>query len=125
MERASRGIRDALAEFEQCESVGDALLVFTRQIECDYAKSQDIALFIFALRSFFCWHRAVELAEDRNEVARVRGLWLDQNEEIYANWLASAQDNPETLKWAKWTFQAKTSLLAEFLEACNRPTEEE
>lgn len=118
MEGTAHAIRDVLAEFEQCESVADALLAFVRQLESDYAKCQDIALFIFAIRCFFCWHRAPELALDKKEVARVESLWIDQNENMYTDWLASTHDNPEDLKWAKWTFQAKTSLLAEFLQSC-------
>lgn len=116
MDAASRSMRVALESFSAVANVGDALLDFVRQLETDYEEVQDIALFIFALRSFFCWHRANELLTDKAAVKRVRTTWLEQNEGSYTRWLTSINDSPEKLKWAKWTFQAKNSILNEFLQ---------
>lgn len=116
MEAASSGIRLMLEALTEEASVERALLKFTLQLETDYADTQDIALFVFALRSFFCWHRAPELLAAPASVKAVQDAWIAQNEGIYAEWLASAEDDPELLKWSKWTFQAKMSLLKEFLD---------
>jgi hypothetical protein len=116
MEAASEGIKHMLEALTEEGLVEKALLRFTLQLEADYADTQDIGLFVFALRSFFCWHRAAELASTPDAVKRVQMAWLAQNDGIYANWLASAEDDPELLKWSKWTFQAKMSILDEFIE---------
>lgn len=116
MDQASAAIRQVLTVFTTKERVEDALLEFVAQLERDYAASEDIALFIFAIRSFFCWHRAPELVSDLRAVATIRDAWLAQNECIYAQWLSSMEDNPRALRWAKWTFQAKNSILDEFLK---------
>ncbi len=100
MEGAAHAIVTVLATLEKEPRVESALLGYVQALETAYAKSQDIALFVFALRSFF-----------------IREAWVEQNEMSYTKWLASMEDNPEGLKWAKWTFQAKTSILTEFLEA--------
>ncbi len=117
MEGAAHGIVTVLTALEKEPTVESALIRYVQVLETTYAKSQDIALFVFALRSFFCWHRAPELIEEPGAVARIREVWVEQNEISYTKWLASMEDNPEGLKWAKWTFQAKTSILTEFLEA--------
>lgn len=114
MEAASSGIKQMLEALTEESSVERALLKFTLQLESDYADTQDITLFVFALRSFFCWHRAPELTPE--SAKKVQDAWMAQNEGIYAEWLASAEDDPEFLKWSKWTFQAKMSLLKEFLD---------
>jgi hypothetical protein len=114
MEAASRGIKQMLEALTEESSVERALLKFTLQLESDYADTQDIALFVFALRSFFCWHRAPELAPE--SAKKVQDAWITQNEGIYAEWLSSSEDDPELLKWSKWTFQAKMSILKEFLD---------
>ncbi len=105
-----------LEAFTEEDTVDRALLRFTLQLEADYADTQNIALFVFALRSFFCWHRAPELAAAPEAVKRVQAAWIEQNDGIYASWLTSSEDDPEFLKWSKWTFQAKMSILKEFLE---------
>lgn len=115
MSAASSGIRKVLAALEATEKVEDALLQYVAELEANYLESEDITLFIFAVRSFFCWHRAPELAADVTAVAAVRDAWLKQNDCVYSNWLASAVDDPKILRWAKWTFQAKNSILDEFL----------
>ena len=116
MEAASSGIKQMLEALTEESSVERALLKFTLQLESDYADTQDITLFVFALRAFFCWHRAPELAAAPASVKAVQDAWIAQNEGIYAEWLASSEDDPELLKWSKWTFQAKMSLLKEFLD---------
>lgn len=120
MEAASRGAKYMLEAFTEESSVEHALLRFTLQLEADYADTQDIALFVFALRSFFCWHRAPELASAPDAVNRIQAAWITQNDGIYSNWLASAEDDPELLKWSKWTFQAKMSILNEYLEGLKK-----
>ena len=117
MEAASRGAKYILEAFTEEGAVEKALLRFTLQLELDYADTQDITLFVFALRSFFCWHRAPELLERPGLVARIQQSWIQQNEETYAHWLSSAEDDPEGLKWSKWTFQAKMSILKEFVDS--------
>jgi hypothetical protein len=116
MDGATAAVRIVLSELETRSCVGEALELFVKQCEADYKEAQDIALFIFALRCFFSWHRAPELRQNHDVVNAIREKWISQNEAAYTNWLASAEDNPEGLKWAKWTFQAKMSLLKEFLE---------
>lgn len=117
MEGAAQGITAVLAALENEKTVEAALLGYVQALETAYAKVQDIALFVFAVRTFFCWHRAPDLIEEPGAIARIREVWVEQNEMAYTRWLASMEDNPEGLKWAKWTFQAKTSILTEFLEA--------
>ena len=46
--------------------------------------------------------------------------WLDENEETYTKWLTSVNDDHERLKWYKWTFQAKNSILNEFIRTFKR-----
>jgi hypothetical protein len=116
MEAATHGVHAVLNALELETDVETALLKFVRQLEADYAAAQDITLFVFAVRTFFVWHRAPELGEKPEAVSRIREAWVRQNEEIYTQWLSSMEDNPESLKWAKWTFQAKMSIFAEFLE---------
>jgi hypothetical protein len=117
MDTAAHGIASVLTSLENEKTVEAALTSYVQALETAYAGVQDIALFVFALRAFFCWHRAPELAREAGAVARIREAWIEQNEMAYTKWLASMEDNPEGLKWAKWTFQAKTSILTEFLEA--------
>ncbi len=116
MNEASAGIRAVLTALERADSAEAALLKFVKQLEFDYAESHDITLFVFALRSFFCWHRASEFLKSPEAVARVREAWIKQNDMIYTAWLSSAEDDPELLKWSKWTFQAKLSILKDALE---------
>ena len=115
MEVASNGVRVLFSVVSQEEDVAEALIKFVRQLENDYVDVQDITLFIFAVRSFFCWSRAEELCRDPEKVEYIKSIWLEDNDAKYTAWLASAQDCHESLKWAKWTFQAKNSILADFL----------
>jgi hypothetical protein len=120
MNTASRGVRSVLETFSEEPVVEHALLKFVRQLEHDYEEVQDINLFIFALRTFFCWHRASELLEAPYIIPRIQRLWLDQNEDIYTKWLTSVNDDHEPLKWFKWTFQAKNTILTEFMQGLKK-----
>ena len=113
---ASKGIRAVLDFFTQETQVDEALIKYVKQLENDYEEVQDITLFIFAVRSFFCWHRAPELLQNPTLVGNVRKVWFEQNDTMYTRWLSSANDEHEDLKWSKWTFQAKNSILNEFLK---------
>ncbi len=121
MEEAVPAVHTLLKSFPTTDPVGEVLLCYVRQLEKDLAKSQDIVLFIFAVRCFFCWHRSGELAADKKELDRVKQVWLDQNDSAYSRWLSSKEDQADLLKWEKWTFQAKISLLAEFAAATAAP----
>ena len=116
MNTASRAVRNVLETFSEEPDVGIALLKFVRQLEEDYADVQDINLFVFALRTFFCWHRAHELLESPDTIPSIQRVWLDKNDELYTKWLTSVNDDHEPLKWYKWTFQAKNTILKEFAQ---------
>lgn len=120
MEAASRAVRSVLDIFSKEPNVEEALLQFVRQLELDYADVQDINLYIFALRTFFAWHRAEELLEKPEIILKIQRIWLDENEETYTKWLTSVNDDHERLKWYKWTFQAKNSILNEFIRTFKR-----
>ncbi len=114
MDVAARSSRLLLETFAEEAKVDEALLKFVRQMETDYEEQQDITTFIFAIRCFLCWHRAVELLENPATVGRIQKIWVDENDITYNKWLASANDDHELLRWSKWTFQAKISLLTDF-----------
>jgi hypothetical protein len=115
MEAASNGVRVLLSVLSDEQDVGGSLVKFTRQLEEDYAEVQDITLYIFALRCFFCWHRIHELTDCPEKVNAVRAAWIEDNDASYTRWLSSANDSHDQLKWAKWVFQAKNSILTENL----------
>lgn len=117
MEAASNSARTLLSVLMDEPDVVVALLKFSRQMEEDYTEVQDITLFVFAIRCFFCWHKAEEFHKSPEKVAQVRAAWLAENDSKYTKWLGSFEDNHQDLKWAKWTFQAKSSIFTEFLEA--------
>ena len=119
MNKATLALHQLLASFTEYDSVADGLIHYVKQLEHDLAASQDIVLFIFALRCFFCWHRAEELMRNKAEINRIKLLWIDQNDGAYTRWLSSSEDQADSLKWEKWTFQAKISLLAEFQAAAS------
>jgi hypothetical protein len=116
----STAVRCIFAAINNHSSVSDSLLDYTRLLEKEYAPSQDIVLFIFGFRSFFCWHRAEELLDSPADIKLVELAWLKQNDDAYTEWLSSPDDNAEMLKWEKWTFQSKTSIFNEFLQAARR-----
>jgi len=120
MESASRAIRTVLEAFSDETSVETALLKFVRHLEEEYEAAQDIQLYIFALRCFLCWPRATELLQTPDIISRIQGIWFEENEVVYNKWLASFNDDQEVLKWSKWTFQAKTTLLSDFIKEYQR-----
>jgi hypothetical protein len=114
---ASKGVADLFAMLTDSDPVDEVLLKFVRQLEEDGAKDHRISLFVFALRSFYCWPRATELCGKEEVIKRIRGIWIQQNHMIYEEWLTSNRDSPDALTWEKWTFQAKNSILQEFLDS--------
>jgi len=115
MEAASNGVRVLFRVLSEESDVAEALLKFSRQLEEDYLESQDISLFVFAIHSFFCLERVEDLRSAPERVEYIRSTWLAENDSKYSGWLTSVDDSHEALKWAKWTFQAKNSILTEFL----------
>jgi hypothetical protein len=115
------GIRTIYASFTdmsiQKGSVKEMLLAYTRALEAECQGTMDISLFIFGLRSFFCWHGASEVLRDGATIKEIQGAWLLQNDDAYSEWLRSADDALEGLKWEKWVFQAKMSILEELVTA--------
>ena len=116
MEAASNGVRAIFKVISDDPDIVETLLKFSRQMEDDYCESQDITLFIFSIRSFLCLEKAEELRSEPKKVEYIRAKWLEENDAKYTRWLSSVEDNHEPLKWAKWTFQAKNSILTNFLE---------
>jgi hypothetical protein len=122
MEAAAKAFQTILEAFPEKEDVAveDLLLDFVKQIETTYGETYDIVTFIFALRCFFCWPPTEELMRDPATLQRVQDKWIEQNDSAYMGWLASMNDDLRPLKWAKWTFQAKMSILKEFIVQCER-----
>jgi hypothetical protein len=116
MEAASNGVRVFFRVISDEPDVVESLLKFSRQMEDDYCETQDITLYVFSVRSFFCLEKAEEIRSDPKKVEYIRAKWLEENDAKYTRWLSSVEDNHEPLKWAKWTFQAKNSILTTFLE---------
>ena len=123
MESACKGVSDLFASMSEVAEVDDILLRFTKQLEIDNSVTHNIALFIFALRSFFCWPKATALCGNTEAVKNVRNAWIQQNNRVYEEWLISYTDESDELRWEKWTFQAKNSILDEFLASnvCGSP----
>lgn len=115
MEAATLGIKRMLSVLTEEHDVSVALLKFTRQLEDDCAEKNDIFLFVFGLRAFFCWDRIGDLINVPEKVKFVRDQWIKHNDESYTKWLLSAHDNNNMITWSKWTFQAKNSILSESL----------
>ena len=115
MEAASNGVRVFFSIISEGADVAETLVNFVRQMEDDYEEVQDITLFIFAVRSFFCWSRAEELYTAPDRVEYIKHIWMEDNDAKYTKWLASSEDAHEDLKWSKWTFQAKNTILLDFL----------
>jgi hypothetical protein len=118
MEAAARAFQTALAAFpeEADANVMDTLMQFVKQLEQTYGEEYDIVTFIYALRCFFCWPPAEELLRDPATATAIEAAWVEQNDAAYMGWLSSMNDDLRPLKWAKWTFQAKMSILREFME---------
>jgi hypothetical protein len=115
VEAASKGVSDLFTMLTDSEQVDEVLLKFVRQIEKDGYEGYRIDFFVFALRAFFCWPRAIELCGNEEAIKNIRSIWIQQNHQIYDEWLLSCMDDSHELKWEKWTFQAKNSILEEFL----------
>ena len=99
----------------------DVLLQYTLALENECSQAMDIALFIFGLRCFFCWHGASDLLRDADAVKEVQVAWLHQNDHIYGEWMRSTDDSVDRLKWEKWAFQAKMSVLQELVAGAAGP----
>jgi hypothetical protein len=112
---ASKGASDLFAILTESDPVDQVLLHFVAQLEKDGTAGHRISFFVFALRAFFCWPRATELCGAEEAIKRIRGIWIQQNHQIYEEWLTSCKDDSDALTWEKWTFQAKNSILEEFL----------
>jgi len=115
MDAASIGVFSMLSTMPDTAPVEEVFMKFVRQLEEAYKPTVNIALFIFAVRAFFCWHRAPELCGETEAINGIRAAWLKQNTELYNEWLRSTNDDHGELKWEKWTFQAKNTILNEFL----------
>jgi hypothetical protein len=75
----------------------------------------DIEAFIMGVRCFFSWHGIDGFDKKTAEHLRIQSIWYSQNEQVYTKWLESGQDDTKILLWAKWTFQAKSSIFDEWL----------
>ena len=96
-------------------NVTDELLRYVKSLEESFAESMDIEAFILGVRCFFSWHGIDGFEKKTKEHERVQAAWYTQNEGVYTKWLESGQDDTKQLMWAKWTFQAKTSIFEEWL----------
>jgi hypothetical protein len=112
MEAASKGVKDIFSAITN-ENPAIALLTFSRQVHEDHIGNID--LFIFGIRLFFCLPEAEEFRRDKELVEFVRAEWIKQNDDAYDDWLSSTDDAHHSLKWEKWTFQAKNAILDEYL----------
>ena len=100
-------------------NVADELLRYVKNLEESFAESMDIVAFIMGVRCFFSWHGIEGFDKKPKEHERVQAAWYTQNEGVYTKWLESGQDDTKQLMWAKWTFQAKTSIFEEWLHIQN------
>jgi len=110
----SDAIRTLLRGFQD-GCVANELMRFVKSLENDFAESMDIEAFIMGVRCFFSWHGIDGFEKKPAEHLRIQAAWYTQNEQVYTNWLESGQDDTRYLLWAKWTFQAKTSIFEEWL----------
>ena len=116
MEAASKAVKDILSALVEVNNPEKALLLFSRQLQDDHFEDEDINFYIFGIRLFFCEPGAASLRTDTDAIARIRAEWIKQNDELYEKWLASTDDTYYSLKWEKWTFQAKNMVFDEFIE---------
>jgi hypothetical protein len=100
-------------------NIADELMRYVRALEDSFAESMDIEAFIMGVRCFFSWHGIEGFDKKPKEHERVQAAWYTQNEGVYTKWLESGQDDTKQLMWAKWTFQAKTSIFEEWLHIRN------
>jgi len=113
----SDAMRYIMNGFNDDAPVQQELQKYVKHLEEQYAPNKEIALFIFAFRCFFSWHRVEGFENDVIAHQSIRSAWFEQNEATYTHWLTTNQDNTDALMWAKWTFQAKNSIFDEWLEA--------
>ena len=116
MEAASKAVKDIFKALVEVNNPEKALLLFSRQLQDDHFEDEDINVYIFGIRLFFCQVNTAPLRKDTEAIARIRAEWIRQNDELYEKWLASTDDSYYSLKWEKWTFQAKNMVLDEFIE---------
>ena len=116
MEAASKAVKDIFKALVEVNNPEKALLLFSRQLQDDHFEDEDINVYIFGIRLFFCQANTAPLRKDTEAIARIRAEWIRQNDELYEKWLASTDDTYYSLKWEKWTFQAKNMVLDEFIE---------
>lgn len=95
--------------------VADELMRYVKSLEDDFGDSMDIEAFIMGVRCFFSWHGVDGFDKKTADHTRIQSTWYAQNEQVYTKWLESGQDDTKRLLWAKWTFQAKTSIFDEWL----------
>ena len=100
-------------------NVADELMRYVKSLEESFAESMDIEAFIMGVRCFFSWHGIEGFEKKTKEHERIQAVWYTQNEGVYTKWLESGQDDTKQLMWAKWTFQAKTSIFEEWLHIRN------
>lgn len=112
----SEAVKHLLAGFDDTAAIEQVLLDYVEHLEKEYAPQMEITPFIFALRCFFVWHRVEGFEKNTAAHKHIRDTWFQQNEHTYTTWLAMNQDDTNPLMWAKWTFQAKNSILDEWLK---------
>jgi len=116
MEAASKAVKDIYNALIEVNNPEKALILFSRQLQDDHFEDEDINVYVFGIRLFFCQAGSASLRTDTEAIARIRTEWIKQNDELYEKWLASTDDSHDSLKWEKWTFQAKNMVLDEFIE---------
>lgn len=117
MEHIAESVRTILKNLIRQETgVKETFLLYVIALEDEYAESEDIYLFIYGVRCFFCWHRAEELLKNREWLQEIQASWKEQNDTAYEQWLRSPDDEIKKLKWEKWTYQAKMAVLEDVIE---------
>jgi hypothetical protein len=113
----SDAARQLYKGFDSSASVQDELMRYSAALETAYRSSMDIEAFIFGLRCFFSWHSVDGFEHDKKAHKAIRDMWLHQTDGFYNTWLTSGKDDTQDLLWSKWTFQAKSSIFEEWLQA--------
>ena len=113
----SDAARQLYKGFDSSASVQDELMRYSAALETAYRPTMDIEAFIFGLRCFFSWHSVDGFEHDKKAHKAIRDMWLHQTDGFYNTWLTSGKDDTQDLLWSKWTFQAKSSIFEEWLQA--------
>jgi len=95
--------------------VENEIIRYVKSFEKAFEATMDIEAFIMGIRCLFSWHRLEEFENDTEAHHLILTAWFTQNEETYTKWLASGKDDTKVLMWAKWTFQAKSSIFEEWV----------